>query len=58
MDNSNSSSVGILGVIVGVVIVLGLIYLLVGERLGLRSSAPTTTITVTTPKAPTTKPAN
>ena len=54
----NSSSVGILGVIVGVVIVVALAFVFFGERLGLRSSAPSTTITVPAPKTPTTKPAN
>ncbi len=34
-DNSGSS--GLLGVIVGVVLVLGLVYFLLGERIGLRS---------------------
>jgi hypothetical protein len=36
-DNSGSS--GILGVIIGVVLVLGLAYFFLGERIGLRSPA-------------------
>lgn len=34
-DNSGAS--GLLGVIIGVVLVLGLVYIFLGERIGLRS---------------------
>ena len=49
-DNSGSS--GILGVIVGVVLVLGIIYFAFGERMGI--SGPSTSVTVNAPKAPVT----
>ena len=48
----NSSSTGIIGVIIGAVLVLGLLYLVVGERMGI--SGPSTSVTVNAPKAPVT----
>ena len=48
----NSGSTGIIGVIVGVVLVLGLIYLVFGERIGI--SGPSTSVTINAPKAPVT----
>lgn len=51
---NDSGSTGILGVIVGVLLVLGILYFAFGERLGVRTaSGPSTTVTVNTPKAPT-----
>ena len=50
---SESGSTGILGVIVGVLLVLGIIYFAFGERLGVRTSGPSTTVSVNAPKAPT-----
>lgn len=50
---NDSSSTGILGVIVGVLLVLGLIYFALGERLGVRTSGPSSTVSVNAPKAPT-----
>jgi uncharacterized membrane protein YkgB len=51
---NDSGSTGILGVIVGVILVLGLIYFVFGESLGMRTaSGPSTTVSVSTPKAPT-----
>jgi hypothetical protein len=51
---SDSGSTGILGVIVGVIHVLGLIYVTFGERMGMRTaSGPSTSVTVNAPKAPT-----
>ena len=46
----NSGSTGIIGVIIGVVLVLGLIYFVFGERMGI--SGPSTSVTVSAPKAP------
>jgi hypothetical protein len=49
----NSGSTGILGVIIGVVLVLGIIYFAFGERMGIQSaSGPSTSVTVNAPKAP------
>ena len=50
---NDSGSTGILGVIVGVILVLGILYFAFGERLGVRTSGPSTTVSVNTPKAPT-----
>jgi hypothetical protein len=50
---NDSGSTGILGVIVGVLLVLGILYFAFGERLGVRTSGPSTTVSVNTPKAPT-----
>jgi hypothetical protein len=50
---NDSGSTGILGVIVGVLLVLGLIYFAFGEKLGVRTSGPSTTVSVNAPKAPT-----
>ena len=53
MANGDSGATGILGVIVGVILVLGLIYFVFGERIGIRSaSGPSTSVTVNAPKAP------
>jgi hypothetical protein len=50
---NDSGSTGILGVIVGVILVLGLIYFIFGESLGIRTaSGPSSTVSVNTPKAP------
>ena len=47
-DHSGSS--GILGVIIGVVLVLGIIYFAFGERMGIRTaSGPSTSVTVNAP---------
>jgi hypothetical protein len=50
---NDSGSTGILGVIVGVMLVLGLNYFAFGEKLGVGSSGPSTTVSVNAPKAPT-----
>jgi len=53
MANGDPGASGILGVIVGVILVLGLIYLVLGERIGLRTaSGPSTSVTISAPKAP------
>ena len=50
---NDSGGIGILGVIVGVVLVVGLIYLAFGERLGMRSAGGgNTTIKVEAPRVP------
>lgn len=49
---NDSGSTGILGVIIGVLLVLGLLYFAFGERMGIRGSGPSTSVTVNTPKAP------
>ena len=46
----NDSGMGIVGVIVGAVLVLGIIYFAFGEHMGLRSTGPSTTIKVEAPK--------
>jgi hypothetical protein len=45
----NDSGMGIVGVIVGAILVLGVVYLAFGERMGLRTAAPGTTIKVEAP---------
>lgn len=52
---NDSGGIGILGVIVGAVLVIGILYFSVGDKLGLRSSGPSTTIKVEAPKIPTPK---
>jgi len=53
MANGDSGATGIIGVIIGVVLVLGLIYFALGERMGLRTaSGPSTSVTINAPKAP------
>ena len=52
-NNGDSGATGILGVVIGVILVLGLLYFFLGERMGLRTaSGPSTSVTVTAPKAP------
>ena len=48
----NDNGMGILGVIVGAVIVLGVIFFAFGDNLGLRSSGPSTNVKVEVPKTP------
>jgi hypothetical protein len=48
----NDSGMGILGVIVGAVLVIGVIYFAFGERMGLRGGGNTTTVKVEAPKVP------
>lgn len=48
---NDSGGMGILGVIVGAVLVLGVIFFAFGENLGLRSSS-NTTVKVEVPKVP------
>lgn len=50
MPDNNGSS-GLLGVIVGVVLILGLVYFLFGEQIGLRSPADVN-VKVDTPTSP------
>ena len=52
---NNSGGVGILGVIVGAVLVIGIMYFVFGEQMGFRNTGPTTTIKVEAPKIPTNK---
>jgi hypothetical protein len=50
----NDSGMGILGVIVGAVLVLGILYFAFGERLGIRTTGGgSTTVNVEAPRAPT-----
>jgi hypothetical protein len=50
----NDSGMGILGVVVGAVLVLGILYFAFGERLGIRDTGGgSTTVKVETPRAPT-----
>ena len=51
MANGDSGATGILGVIVGVILVLGLIYFVFGERMGMRSASGPS-VTINAPKAP------
>lgn len=48
MDNSYS---GIIGVIVGVLIIVGIVYFVFGERLGWRVPAPSVPVTTPVPKS-------
>ena len=50
MDNSYS---GIIGVIVGALIIVGLIYFVFGDRLGLRGPVPSVPVTAPVPKSAT-----
>lgn len=53
MANGDSGATGILGVVVGVIVVLALLYFVFGEQIGIRSaSGPSTSVTVNAPKAP------
>jgi hypothetical protein len=49
---NDSGGMGILGVIVGAVLVLGVIYFAFGERMGIRSAGTNTTVKVEAPKLP------
>jgi hypothetical protein len=49
---NDSGGMGILGVIIGAILVLGIIYVAFGDRMGLRNSGPSTTIKVEAPKLP------
>ena len=52
-NNGDSGATGILGVVIGVILVLGLLYFFFGERMGFgTASGPLTSVTVTAPKAP------
>ena len=53
---NDSGGIGILGVIIGAVLVIGIIYIAFGDRMGLRNAGPTTTIKVEAPKAPASVP--
>ena len=48
--NESSSGMGIVGVIVGAVLVMGVIFFAFGDRLGLRSPSSNTTVKVEVPK--------
>ena len=50
----DSGGMGILGVIVGAVLVIGIIYFAFGERIGF-GSRPSTTVKVEAPRIPATK---
>lgn len=47
----NSGSTGLLGVIIGVILVIGLAYFFLGERIGLRSPTDVN-VKIDTPAAP------
>ena len=50
----NDSGMGILGVIIGAMLVLGILYFAFGERMGIRNAGGgSTTVKVETPRAPT-----
>ena len=49
-NNSDGGAAGLLGVLIGALIVLGLAYLLFGERLGLRSAPGNVKVEVPLPK--------
>jgi hypothetical protein len=51
---NDSGGIGILGVIIGAVLVLGIVFFAFGDRLGMRSPS-NTTIKVEAPKVPTQK---
>jgi hypothetical protein len=52
---NDSGGIGIVGVVIGAVLVLGIIFFAFGDRMGLRNSGPSTTIKVEAPKVPTPK---
>ena len=52
---NDSGGIGIVGVVIGAVLVLGIIFFAFGDRMGLRNSGPNTTIKVEAPKVPTPK---
>jgi hypothetical protein len=56
MANDNSGGIGLLGVLLGALIVAAFAYFMVGDRLGLRSSAPDVNVKVEAPKTPTPTP--
>ena len=49
---NDSGGIGILGVIVGAILVLGVLYFAFGERLGMRSPGGNTTVKVEAPRVP------
>jgi hypothetical protein len=49
---NDSGGIGILGVIVGAILVLGILYFAFGERLGVRGPSSTTSVKVEAPRAP------
>ena len=53
---NDSGGIGILGVIVGAILVLGIVYFAFGDRLGIRGPTSTTSVKVETPRAPATTP--
>jgi len=55
MADGDSGSSGILGVVIGVLLVLGLFYLFLGERIGIRGPSGTTTVNIEAPKNPVAK---
>jgi hypothetical protein len=54
MNMNDSGGIGILGVVIGAVLVIGLMYFAFGEQLGLGGSG-NTTIKVEAPRVPVTK---
>jgi hypothetical protein len=53
---NGDSGVGILGVIIGAVLVIGLLFFAFGESLGIRGPSTTTNVKVEAPRAPTPAP--
>ena len=49
---NDSGGMGIVGVIVGAVLVIGIIFFAFGDRLGLRGPSGNTTVKVEAPKVP------
>ena len=52
---NDSGGMGIVGVIIGAVLVMGVIFFAFGDRLGMRSPSGNTTVKVEVPKVPVTK---
>ena len=49
---NDSGGVGIVGVIIGAVLVIGIIFFAFGDRLGMRGPSGNTTVKVESPKVP------
>jgi hypothetical protein len=49
----NDSGMGILGVVIGALLVVGLLFFAFGESLGIRGPSTTTNVKVEAPRAPT-----
>lgn len=56
VGNMNDSGMGIVGVVIGAMLVLGLLFFAFGESLGVRGPSTTTNVKVEAPRAPTPAP--